>query len=304
MTGFDAIGFGALNVDKLFKVNRIASAEEESTIIDCEEACGGSAANTMVALARLGSKVSFIGKVARDREGKMLLEDFRREGVDTANMIVAKRGRSGNVVGFIDEKGGRALYIDPGVNNDIELPELCTERILQTRFLHLTSFVGRKSLQTQKELVQTLPRNVLVSFDPGAVYARLGINELRPIIRRTHVMMPNLNELKLLTGKADYRRGAKFLLEEGISAVAVKLGAQGCYVTDGRESRLIEACKVKVVDTTGAGDAFCGGFLYGLIKKKSLYDSGRIGNFVASKCITKVGARTSLPRVKDLGLLA
>ena len=69
-------GFGALNVDKLFKVNRIAEAEQESFITGFEEACGGSAANTIVGLARLGCRVGFVGKVAGDREGNMLVEEF------------------------------------------------------------------------------------------------------------------------------------------------------------------------------------------------------------------------------------
>jgi len=78
------------------------------------------------------------------------------------------------------------------------------------------------------------------------------------------------------------------------------LGSKGCYVTDGRESHHVEAFKVKVVDTTGAGDAFCAGFLYGLISGKSLYECGRLGNFVASRCIIKMGARTGLPTLADL----
>ena len=123
MTVFDAVGFGGLNVDKLFKVNKIAKAEEESFIIDCEEACGGSAANTIVGLARLGCKVGFIGKVADDREGKMLVEDFCREGGDTNGITHAKHGRSGTVMGFVDEKGDRALYVDPGVNATIEFKD-------------------------------------------------------------------------------------------------------------------------------------------------------------------------------------
>jgi ribokinase len=69
MTGLDVVGFGALNVDKLFKVNRIAGAEEESFIEDRSETCGGSAANTVVGLARLGCRVGFIGKVGNDDEG-------------------------------------------------------------------------------------------------------------------------------------------------------------------------------------------------------------------------------------------
>jgi len=302
MTVFDAVGFGGLNVDKLFKVNKIAKAEEESFIIDCEEACGGSAANTIVGLARLGCKVGFIGKVADDREGKMLVEDFCREGVDTNGITHAKHGRSGTVMGFVDEKGDRALYVDPGVNATIEFNEISMEYAFQTRFLHLTSFVGEKSFQTQKRLVEALPQTVKVSFDPGELYARKGLI-LEPIIKKTFVLMPNLNELELLTKTADYRKSAEVLLKKGVKIVAVKMGGKGCYVTNGRENHLIEAFKVKVVDTTGAGDAFCAGFLYGLISDKSLYDCGRIGNFAASRCIMKMGARPGLPYLKDLKLL-
>jgi ribokinase len=302
MTVFDAVGFGGLNLDKLFKVNKIAKAEEESYIKDCEEACGGSAANTIVGLARLGCKVGFIGKVADDREGKMLVEDFRREGVDTNGIIHTEHGRSGTVMGFVDEKGDRALYVDPGVNDIIESNEVNMEYVFQTRFLHLTSFIGEKSFQAQKRLIQGLPQTVKLSLDPGELYARK-VSMLEPIIEKTFVLMPNLNELELLTKTADYRKGAEVLLKKGVEIVAVKLGSKGCYVTDGRENHLIDAFKVKVVDTTGAGDAFCAGFLYGLISDKSLYKCGRLGNFVASRCIMKMGARPGLPYFKDLKLL-
>jgi len=302
MKRFDAVGFGGLNVDKLFKVNKIAMAEEESYIIDCEEACGGSAANTMVGLARLGCKVGFIGKVTNDREGKMLLEDFCREGVDTVGIIRAKYSRSGTVMGFVDEKGERALYVDPGVNDTIDFNEIDKNYAFQTRFLHLTSFVGEKSFKSQKKLVEAIPKTVKLSLDPGELYARKGLATLESIIKQTFVLMPNLNELELLTNTADYRKGTEVLLEKGVEIVAVKLGSKGCYVTNGRESQLIEAFKVKVVDTTGAGDAFCAGFLYGLISGKSLYECGKLGNFVASRCIVRMGARPGLPRLEDLKL--
>jgi ribokinase len=90
------------------------------------------------------------------------------------------------------------------------------------------------------------------------------------------------------------------MLKKGVKVVAVKLGSKGCYVTDRKQSQHVEALKVNVVDTTGAGDAFCGGFLYGLIEGKSLEGCGRIGNFVASRCITRMGARAGLPTLKDL----
>jgi ribokinase len=303
MSRLDVVGFGALNVDRLFKVNRIAGAEEESFIKDYSEACGGSAANTVVGLARLGCKVGFIGKVGHDRQGALLLADFRREGVDTRGVIRAKRGKSGSVLGFVDKKGARALCIDSGVNDTIRLDEIKTEYVSQARFLHLTSFVGEKSFQTQRKLLENLPNTVKVSFDPGVLYARKGLSSLASIIKRAYVLMPNSGELEFLTGKTDYCSGADFLISRGVKIVVVKLGCDGCYATDGRERHLIEAFKVRVVDTTGAGDAFCAGFLYGLLNDKSLYECGRLGNFVASRCIRKMGARAGLPFAKDLELL-
>jgi len=297
---FDVVGFGALNVDRLYKVNKIAGPDEEGFVISCEETCGGSAANTIVGLARLGCRVGFIGKVANDREGKMLIEDFRREGVDTKGVVKAKTGRSGVVMGFVDRKGERALYVDPGVNDTIDFDEVEKEVAYKAKFLHLTSFVGEKSFETQKKLVESLPETVRISLDPGELYARKGIKKLKPIISKCFVLMPNAKELALLTGKEDYVASAETLLKMGVQVVAVKLGGRGCYVTDGGESHHIEAYKVAVVDTTGAGDAFCAGFLYGLLNNKSLKECGRLGNFVASRCIMKMGARAGLPRLEEL----
>ncbi len=303
MSGFDVVGFGALNVDKLFKVNKVAKAEGESFIEDYAEACGGSAANTAVGLARLGCRVGFIGKVNCDREGDLLLKDFRAEGVDTAGTIRTKQGKSGSVMGFVDKKGARALYIDSGVNDTITLDDVNAIYASRARFLHLTSFVGDESFQTQKKLLDAIPDSVKVSFDPGMLYARRGYAALEPIISKTYVLMPTALELTLLTGEIDHCKGADFMIERGVKIVAVKLGGNGCYVTDGRERHLIEPFKVEVVDTTGAGDAFCAGFLYGLLKDKRLFECGRLGNFVASRCVTKMGARVGLPVAEDLELL-
>jgi ribokinase len=300
MSKFDVVGFGALNVDKLFRVNKIAAKEEESFITDFAETCGGSAANTVVGLARLGCKVGFVGKVADDREGRMLLEEFRREDVDTKGVAVAKQGRSGTVMGFVDENGERALYVDSGVNDQVKLNDKNKTYASQTMFLHLTSFVGEESFQTQRRILETIPKDVMVSFDPGALYARKGLAALESIVERAFVLMPNAGELQLLTGLTDYKKGAEVMLKKGVKVVAVKLGSRGCYVTDGKQSLNVEAFKVSVVDTTGAGDAFCAGFLYGLIKHKGLEECGRIGNFVASRCTTKMGARVGLPTLKDL----
>jgi ribokinase len=295
---FDVVGFGALNLDKLYKVNMIAKEEEEGAVLDFKESAGGSAANTVVGLSRLELKTGFIGKVAADREGNFLLDGFRKEGVNVNGITVSEKGRSGTVMGYIDPKGDRALYVDPGVNDQIDFNDINLDYVSNTKFLHLSSFVGEKPFKAQKLLIEQLS-SVKISFDPGAIYARKGLAAMKPMIRRSYVMFPNKIEVKLLTGQ-DYREGAETFIKLGADLVAVKLGKRGCYVTDGKESHLIEPYNVEAVDTTGAGDAFCAGFLYGLIKQKDLYECGRLGNFVASRCISKMGARTGLPKFEDL----
>jgi len=295
---FDVVGFGALNVDKLHRVDRIARKGEESFVLGFHEAPGGSAANTIVGLARLGLRTGYIGKVADDGEGKLLLNDFKKEDVNTDGIVVAKTGRSGVVTGYVDRRGERTLYVDPGVNDSLEFEEISLEYASCAKFLHVTSFVGEKPFEAQKRLVNKLP-DIEVSFDPGEIYTIKGLAALKPLIKRSMVVFPNENEVKMLTGR-DPEKGSRVLLREGARVVAVKMGGKGCYVTDGSQSHMVKPYKTKVVDTTGAGDAFCAGFLYGLIKKKDLYECGRLGNFVASRCITNVGARTGLPTEKDL----
>ena len=294
---FDVMGFGALNVDKIYQVGRIAREGEESFILSMSESPGGSAANTIVGLARLGAKTGFIGKVADDHEGSLLLNDFRTEGVNTDGIVIAKHGRSGTVFAFIDRRGERALYVHPSVNDNLTFEEIDLQYARQAEFLHLTS-MDEKPYRTQIELIEQLT-NAKVCLDPGEIYARKGLAKLRPLMKRSYVVMPSENELKMLTGKG-FKEGTEALLREGSQIIAVKLGEKGCYVTNGRESHLIKPFETKVVDTTGAGDAFCAGFLYGLINGKDLYECGRLGNFVASKCIEKVGARTGLPRASEL----
>lgn len=298
---FDVVGFGALNVDKLFKVNKIAREDEESFVLGFQEAPGGSAANTIAGLARLGLKTGYIGKVADDHEGKLLLNDFKRGKVDTKGIIIAPTGRSGVATGYVDSKGQRALYVDPGVNDYLEFEEIGLEYANDAEFLHLTSFVGVKPFKAQNRLVKELSK-IRVSFDPGEIYARKGLSTLNTLIERSFVVFPNKNEVRLLTGK-ESKEGSKVLIKKGASMVAVKLGEKGCYVTDGKENYLVKSYQTKVVDTTGAGDAFCAGFLYGLIKGKDLYTCAKLGNFVASRCISKIGARTGLSTQKDLQIL-
>jgi ribokinase len=298
---FQVVGFGALNLDKLYQVNKIAREDGESFIKSVSESCGGSAANTIIGLSRLEMKTVMIGKVASDREGELLLDNLSNENVQTTGIIKAEDGRSGTVMGFVDEAGERALYVDPGVNDLITLDEIDLNLVYNTEFLHLTSFVGN-SIKAQEELLEKLPTKVKISLDPGRLYAEKGINSLVNILKRTDILLINRAELKLLTNNKykTIEEEIKSLENYNIAIKVVKLGEDGCYATDGDKSYSLKAFPVKCRDTTGAGDAFNSGFLYGHIKGLNLEKSCIIGNYVASCCVGGWGGINSLPYKNNL----
>lgn len=302
MSELDVVCFGALNVDQLYRVNKIANEDDESYILGFKESSGGSASNTVMGLSRLGLKTGFIGKVSKDSAGKLLLENLKKEGVDTAGIILSEEGRSGKVLGFVDTKGQRALYVDPGVNDLIKIQEIHRDYISNSNIFHLSSFVGG-SKKAQESFLNEIPEDVVVSLDPGRIYAERGIKYLKDILKHTNILLLNQKELKHLTGKINktLEEQTKILLDH-VDVIVVKMGDKGCYVTDGRESHFIKSFKTKCADTTGAGDAFNAGFLYGYIKGKNLKESCKIGNLVAACCIEKFGAVAGLPDTSMLKL--
>jgi ribokinase len=322
----EVIGLGALNYDVLYVVERIASGGEEVGIIDVKKVPGGSAANTSVALSRLGVDVGFVGVVGNDEEGELILEEFRKERVETR--IRKEEGYTGAAIGFIDAQGERALYIHPGVNDKLCMANIDMEFVDNAKFLHTSSFVNTEQLEMQCELAKRIKSKL--SFSPGMLCFKYELEDLAELIERSEVVFLSLKELKSLIKnlsfcgapphdpaspvraykkalpkkyysldsikREDYERGAEALLNTGAKIVCVTLGEKGCYVTNSTdESHLIAACPTDVVDTTGAGDAFAAGFLYALLHEKGIYESGKMGNLVASFCIREYGCRKGLP---------
>ncbi len=312
---FDVVGFGALNLDKLYHVNKIAHEDEESFITGKSESCGGSAANTIVGLARLEMRTGFIGKVATDQEGSLLHNNLQNENINTKGVLVTDDGRSGTVSGFVDSNGQRALYVDPGVNDCIKFDEIDTEYIDSSKLLHITSFVGKydeKSIKTQKRVLNEISNKVCVSFDPGRLYSERGLDFLDTFLNRTDILLINQSELMLLNDSKDNLKlnhnetpkNVKIIQQEyGIDIVVVKIGDKGSLVTQNEKSQLINAFDVTCVDTTGAGDAFNSGFLHGYLKGEDIKTMALKGNYVASRCITEHGATDGLPDIQNLKLL-
>ncbi len=310
----DVIGFGALNLDKMYYVNEIACRDEESSILDYDANPGGSAANTIIGLSRLGIATSYIGKVADDDEGELLEMNLISQGVYVNNIIEAEKGNSGKVIGFIDENGERALYVDAGVNDKITIDEINIEHAINSKIIHYSSFFG-DSFQAQNDLLEHLPEAMILSLDPGMFYAKKGINSLKKILNRTNILLINENELKILFedyySKIDginkeidqpltFRDIAIHILDDGIDTVIVKRGTKSVYgINNNGEEVKVPIFETNTVDTTAAGDSFNTGFLYSYLKNYSLEKSCLIGNWVASKCVEDIGTN-GLPDLEEL----
>ena len=296
----EIIGFGALNVDKLFSVENIVGADEESFIKTETKTPGGSAANTIVGLARLGCDTSIIGKIAEDEDGDLIEYNLAINGVYTNNLIYSETGSTGKCLGFVDSNGERCLYIDPGVNDEIQIGEINPLNIMRCKIMHYTSFVG-DSFKTQIELLEKLSRDTVLSFDPGMLYVQKGFDELRPILERTNILLINESELRLLSNgsEASVNELAISCLDLGIETVVVKQGSKGVYATNGSEECSVGTYECSVVDTTGAGDSFNSGFLYSYLKGYDLEKSCKIANWVASKAIEGFGME-KFPSLKEL----
>ncbi len=301
----DVIGFGAINLDLIYKV------EDESVIRELKisetaisekrfeklkrllrdkaelklKSGGGSAANTVYALAKMGFETGYLGKVGKDEEGKFLRRSLRP--VDTRR--VSSGERSGICLVLVDGKE-RIIHILPNSNNSLSYDEIDLDYARKTKFLHLTSFAGDLPFQAQKKLVKKMSGGTCrLSFDPGRCYAQKGLKALLPIIAESYVVFPSEEEVKLLTGK-NYRQGAKVLLNCGPKIVVCTRGAKGSYIlSKDQEHEIITDGRVRVADPTGAGDVYAAGFLAGLLLNLPLKKCGQLGTKLAEISITGYG---------------
>jgi len=309
MKDFDVIGLGALNVDHFYRVGRILE-DGESVTQSAALYPGGSAANTIHGLVRLGARTGFVGVVGSDADGRLLLRAFQRADVDTSQVRVKLGARTGSVLCLSDELSRRALYVTPGANSLLTTEDIDLSYVESARILHVATFVDDRQFEITAALVQKLTPAVSLSFSPGTLYAERGLKSLSPILKRTDILFMNLQELRRLTGR-QLRAGVHTLLKEGCRTVVVTLGGGSkvgrvdavCYIRTRDNEQLVESLPQKTVrrvDTTGAGDAFAAGYLFGVLKAKSADVCGRLGYLVALSAVSKMGARSGLPTLGQL----
>lgn len=252
---------------------------------------GGSAANTAVALSRLGIKTGFIGMVGEDGEGDLLLESL--EGVDKKG--IGKRGRSGIALSLLI-KGERSIIIFPNANDTIRIDDIDIDYAESCDIIHFTSFAGDSSFNAQKYLLSKIRPEIKVSFDPGILYAERGIDALLPILRRTDIFFPEKKEVEILTKKM-WMDGCLEILKIGPKVIVCTMGKDGSHIVTADNDFHVDAPDVPVIDTTGAGDVYAAGFLASYLNKKSLKESAIDATTLASRSITGFG-RERYPEYK------
>ena len=310
MTGIEIVGLGAMNIDRLYRVDEIV-ADGEQLVTDSEAVPGGSAANTIYGLAKLGVKTGFIGAVGRDEDGEELIRNFETVGVDTSQIRVKQDVKTGSTICFSDKLGRRALYVSPGANNLLTSKDITLAYLNQAQMVHLSSFADEKQFNLQVELVQQTAASVRITLAPGMLYATKGLEALAPLFEKTHVIVVNREEIERLTGR-DFRAGAQECLNLGCQIVVVTLGkglttdkakAITGYIRDAAKEYEIEPEEQGLesqLETTGAGDAFAAGFLFGLLRDNRIEECGLLGDIMAGFAINRIGARKGLPSLAQL----
>jgi len=306
----DFVGFGALNVDIFYLLRpgrtvdqvvpdlrpgdeRIGAESERGQILKSAQkhatftgrSGGGQAANTAVALARMGFRCGFLGKVGDDEMGDFLLESL--EDVDKSHL--QRGGDSGVCLCILDQHGERANAVFPGCNDTISLDDSDVDYVRGSKVLHLTSFCNEKILELQRQLLEQDPSDVIVTFDPGEIYSRLGLDAVQKILRSTRVLFATMEELKLMTGK-EPQRAAEDIIRCGTDIVVCKRAERGSEIISAGGSITIPAVHAEsVVDRTGAGDVYAAGFIAGLLLKLPLERCGRLASEAAALSISAYG---------------
>lgn len=313
------VGFGALNLDLIFEVKDFKSIssnkgrlEPGKEVFGSDEdfqhlleqlnrfgtlkskSGGGSAANTIVALARMGFQTKFIGKVGEDEEGDFLLENLKPVQTDW----IHRGQRSGICLVVLDRRQDRFLFVQGNANSSLGIDEIDLKALKDISWIHLTSFIGESPFEAQKFLLSNLSTSVKVSLDPGEIYAKKGLEKIGSLIKRSHILFVTEKEIRLLTGQ-DFSPGARRLMEVGPSVLVCKKGKQGSHVFTQQGDFEVPAPQVEVVDNTGAGDVYNAGFLAGVFLGKSLEESALFATKIAAKSVTGYG-RERYPKKEDL----
>ncbi|HHY47621.1 MAG TPA: hypothetical protein GX506_10040 [Firmicutes bacterium] len=286
------VGVGHSCIDYVGLVNRIPAADERAIIKQLTCQVGGLVATALAALARLGVKVGFVGKVGDDALGQMILKEFTREGIDISRVVVEKGASSSASLVLTEEGTGRRTIGSYRAFEDLSEDEMDRDYITSGKFVHVDGRFPKASLLAARWARE---KGLEVTFDCDQISPHV-----EETIRFTDYLIADEAFPADFTGHEDVVEAATALLRLGPKAVVVTLGRKGCVAVTAQGIIRQPAFEVKAVNTLGAGDVFHGAFLYGLLQGWGLEDNLRFASLVAAIKCTRLGGWSSLPTLNEV----
>ncbi len=311
---FDVTAIGELLID----FTPVGLSEQHHPLF--EQNPGGAPANVLACLSRLGRSAAFIGKVGADQFGYSLKSMLDQIGVSTHGLVMTDRCNTTLAFVHLNDQGDRSFtfYRNPGADLLLEPGELSFNLIDDCQIFHFgsVSMTANPSRQATLAAVRyAREQGKLISFDPNLrrmlwpsdEIARTTILQAMPL---ADILKISEEELVFLTGETDLNRGSELLLRQyGLQLILITLGAKGAYARSRSSEAWHPAYDVKVIDTTGAGDAFTGGFLFQLLQSgkpiKALTEDDLMAylsfaNATGSLVTTRKGAIPSMPTLAEV----
>ena len=257
---------------------------------------GGKGSNQGVAAKRAGADVVMVTKVGRDAFGSLALDNFRQEGFDTRYILTDEDVETGTALIMVDEKTGqnKILVVSGACSNITADDTKLIEPLLNEVDILLTQL--ETNMDATERVIKIAEREKLeIVLNPAPVQP---VSD--EIYRKIACVTPNEVEASILTGITvnnfkDASRAAGFFFDRGVKNVVITLGEQGVYVSDGKKEEFIPSYKVEAVETTGAGDAFNGGFVTALAENKNVFEAALFGNAVGALSVTRPGTAPAMP---------
>ena len=287
-----------------------------------EQNPGGAPPNLLAAAAKQGLSTAFIGKVGSDINGRFLKGAMERAGISTAGLVMDPAAVTSLAFVALDDSGEREFSFvrDPGADTLLRPNELDQQLLRNTKVFHVGSIslsAEPSRSSTWQALITAKSAGAVVSYDPNyraSLWAddAAACDQIRSILPIVDIIKLSENELPFAAGIDDVDTAIKVLRREGVSLIAITLGEEGAVVAAGDQQRHVPAFPRRAVDTTGAGDAFFGGFLSEFVKSgKSVYDVtiedaarfARVGCATSSLCVGRRGGMPSMPSMEEVTAL-
>ena len=286
---------GSSNTDMVAWTDRLPAPGETVLGGDFIMTGGGKGANQAVAASRLGARVVFIAKVGNDIFGKQAIELFKQEGIDTGFIAIDPGQPSGIALITVDTKGENCIVVAPGANARLSPDDVskAEEKIEKASLILMQLEIP---LETVEFVVGLAARHhIPVILNPAP--ARALTDEL---LRQIFILVPNQKEAEMLTGIAvidstSAEKAARALANKGVRKVIITLGAEGAVVLDNEDFQHIVAPAVTAIDSTAAGDVFCGALTTALSEGRPLKDAVVFACAAAALSVTRMGAQSSAP---------